>query len=102
MVVSEYSPKCVEKMIDLTTIFGHLIDLYSVIVAVNPVFDTFVIMILYLNLVNQAYSSGTKGLLRYDGASIMGGSALASSVVPAGKGKSSTPFGRTFSYNPFA
>jgi hypothetical protein len=53
--------------------------------------------------VSKVYSLGTNGLVvRGDGATTMGGRVLASSSDPAGKGKSDTPFGRTFSYNPFA
>mgnify|MGYP007051631017 CR=1 FL=1 len=47
------------------------------------------------------YSGGIKGSLRYAGASMIVGKDSASLSVPAGKGKSSTPLGRTFSFNPF-
>jgi len=43
-------------------------------------------------------SLGTKGLvMRADGVAMMGGSSFAISTVPAGNGRSITPFGSTFS-----
>lgn len=48
------------------------------------------------------YSLGMNGLERDEGATTTGGRSFAISFVPAGKGRSTRPLGRTFSYKPFA